>query len=96
MNAKPEGYVIVNFLKGDHGVLDGRTTFYVNPKAKKTLKDLDISGITVVPMPTYKFDKWDKPMSTPITGPGNIDVKAEYSQLPNIIKAGPTDTAPDG
>ena len=96
VNAKPEGYVIVNFLKGDHGVLDGRTTFYVNPKAKKTLKDLDISGITVVPMPTYKFDKWDKPMSTPITGPGNIDVKAEYSQLPNIIKAGPTDTAPDG
>lgn len=96
VNAKPEGYVIVNFLKGDHGVLDGRTTFYVNPKAGKKLKDLDTKGITVVPSPTYKFDKWDMAMDTPITGPNNINVKAEYTQLPNIIKAGPTDTAPDG
>lgn len=95
-NVKPEGYVIVNFLKGDHGVLDGRTTFYVNPKAGKKLKDLDTKGITVVPSPTYKFDKWDMAMDTPITGPNNINVKAEYTQLPNIIKAGPTDTAPDG
>ena len=96
VNAKPEGYVIVNFLKGDHGVLDGRTTFYVNPKAKKTLKDLDIRGITVVPMPTYKFSNWDKPMETAIAGTSDINVTAEYTQLPNIIKAGPTDTAPDG
>ncbi len=96
VNAKPEGYVIVNFLKGDHGVLDGRTTFYVNPKAGKKLKDLDTKGIIVVPSPTYKFDKWDKPMDTPITGPDNINVTAEYSQLPNIIKAGPKDTAPAG
>ena len=96
LNAKPEGYVIVNFLKGDHGVLDGRTTFYVNPKAGKKLKDLDTKGIIVVPSPTYKFDKWDKPMDTPITGPDNINVTAEYSQLPNIIKAGPKDTAPAG
>lgn len=96
VNAKPEGYVIVNFLKGDHGVLDGRTTFYVNPKAGKKLEDLDTKGITVVPSPTYKFDKWDMEMDTPITGPNNINVTAEYSQLPNIIKAGPKDTAPDG
>ncbi|WP_431844361.1 S-layer homology domain-containing protein [Peptoniphilus lacrimalis] len=96
VNAKPEGYVIVNFLKGDHGVLDGRTTFYVNPKAGKKLKDLDISGITVVPMPTYKFSNWDKPMETAIAGTSDINVTAEYTQLPNIIKAGPKDTAPSG
>ncbi|MDU5272393.1 MAG: cell wall-binding repeat-containing protein [Finegoldia magna] len=96
VNAKPEGYVIVNFLKGDHGVLDGRTTFYVNPKAGKKLKDLDTKGITVVPSPTYKFDKWDKVMDTDITGPDNISVTATYTQLPDIIKAGPKDTAPDG
>ena len=96
VNAKPEGYVIVNFLKGEHGVLDGKTTFYVNPKAGKTLNDLDTKGITVVPSPTYKFDKWDKPMSTPISGSDNINVTATYTQLPNIIKAGPKDTAPDG
>lgn len=96
VNAKPEGYIIVNFLKGEHGVLDGRTTFYVNPKAGKTLNDLDTKGITVVPSLTYKFDKWDKAMDTAIKGPDNINVTATYTQLPNIIKAGPKDTAPDG
>ena len=94
VNAKPEGYVIVNFLKGDHGVLDGKTTFYVNPKAKKTLKDLDISGITVVPSPTYKHDGWDTDFATVIDK--DTKVTAKYTQLPNIIKAGPKDTAPDG
>ena len=94
INAKPEGYVIVNFLKGDHGVLDGKTTFYVNPKAKKTLKDLDISGITVVPSPTYKHDGWDTDFTTVIDKDTNVTAK--YTQLPNIIKAGPKDTAPDG
>lgn len=95
VNAKPEGYVIVNFLKGDHGVLDGKTTFYVNPKANKTLADLKPEdNITVVPSPTYKFDKWDKDLTTNITG--DIKVTAEYTQLPDIIKAGPKDTAPAG
>ena len=97
VNAKPEGYVIVNFLKGDHGVLDGKTTFYVNPNAGKTLADIEkILELTILPNPTYKFDKWDKAMDTAITGPGNLDVTATYTQLPNIIKAGPKDTAPDG
>ena len=94
VNAKPEGYVIVNFLKGDHGVLDGRTTFYVNPKASKKLKDLDTKGITVVPNPTYKHDGWDTDFTTVIDKDTNVTAK--YTQLPNIIKAGPKDTAPDG
>ena len=94
VNAKPEGYVIVNFLKGDYGVLDGRTTFYVNPKAGKKLKDLDTKGITVVPSPTYKHDGWDTDFETVIDK--DTKVTAKYTQLPNIIKAGPKDTAPDG
>ncbi|MDU3430669.1 MAG: cell wall-binding repeat-containing protein [Peptostreptococcus sp.] len=94
VNAQPEGYVIVNFLKGEHGVLDGKTTFYVNPKADKKLKDLDISGITVVPSPTYKHDGWDTDFATVIDK--DINVTAKYTQLPNIIKAGPKDTAPAG
>ena len=93
VNAKPEGYVIVNFLKGDHGVLDGRTTFYVNPKAKKTIKDINPT-ITVVPSPTYKHDGWDTDFATVIDK--DTKVTAKYTQLPNIIKAGPKDTAPDG
>ena len=94
VNAKPEGYVTVQFLKGEHGVLDGKTTFYVNPEAGKKLEDLDTKGITVVPSPTYKFSNWDKPDTTVIDK--NIVVIAEYTQLPNIIKAGPKDTAPAG
>ena len=94
INAKPEGYVTVQFLKGDHGVLDGQTTFYVNPKVGKTLNDLKPGDITIVPEKTYKFANWDKDLTTNITG--DIDVTAKYTQLPNIIKAGPKDTAPAG
>ena len=93
VNAKPEGYVIVNFLKGDHGVLDGQTTFYVNPKAKKTINDINPT-ITVVPSPTYKHDGWDTDFTTVIDK--DTKVTAKYTQLPNIIKAGPKDTAPAG
>lgn len=93
VNAKPDGYVTVNFLKGDHGVLDGQTTFYVNPKAKKTIKDINPT-ITVVPSPTYKHDGWDTDFATVIDK--DTKVTAKYTQLPNIIKAGPKDTAPDG
>ena len=93
INAKPEGYVTVQYLKGEHGVLDGQTTFYVNPNAKKTLADIKPT-ITVVPSPTWKFANWGKPDKTPIIG--DIKVTAEYIQLPNIIKAGPKDTAPAG
>ena len=93
VNDKPKGYVTVRYLKGKHGVLDGQTIFYVNPKAGKTLKEID-PDITIVPMPTYYFDKWDKEDSTVIDK--DIDVTAQYKQLPDIIKAGPTQTAPTG
>ena len=93
VNDKPKGYVTVRYLKGEHGVLDGQTTFYVNPKAGKSLDDIE-THITIVPMPTYYFDKWDKDDSTIIDK--NIDVTAQYKQLPDIIKAGPTQTAPTG
>ena len=93
VNDKPKGYVTVRYLKGDHGVLDGQTTFYVNPKAGKTLKNIK-PDITIVPMPTYYFDKWDIDDSTIIDN--DIDVTAQYKQLPDIIKAGPTQTAPTG
>ena len=94
VNAKPEGYVTVQFLKGEHGVLDGQTTFYVNPKAGKTLNDLKPEEITIVPEKTYKFANWDTSLSTGIDK--DINVTAEYTQLPNIIKAGPKDKAPVG
>ena len=94
INDKPEGYVTVRFLRGLNGYLDGQTTFYVNPNANKTLADLKPEEITIVPEKTYKFSNWDKELTTTIST--EIDVTAIYTQLPNIIKAGPQDTAPAG
>ena len=94
VNDKPRGYVTVRYLKGDHGVIDGQTTFYVNPNANKTLADLKPEEITVVPEQTFKFERWDKDLR--ITIDNDIEVIAIYTQLPNIIKAGPKDTAPAG
>lgn len=31
-NAKPNGYITVEFVKGDHGEFEGETVYYVNPK----------------------------------------------------------------
>ena len=94
VNPKPEGYATVRFLKGDHGVLDGQTTFYVNPNAGKRLEDLKPGAINIVPDYTFYFDSWDMPLTTTITT--NLVVTAKYQQHPDIIKAGPADTAPAG
>ena len=94
-NLQPIDYVAVLFIGGDHAnKVDGNAIFYVNPKAGKKLKDLDTKGITVVPSPTYKHDGWDTDFETVIDK--DTKVTAKYTQLPNIIKAGPKDTAPDG
>lgn len=94
VNPKPKGYATVRFLKGDHGVLDGQTTFYVNPNAGKRLEDLNPGAINIVPDYTFYFDSWDMPLTTTITT--NLVVTAKYQQHPDIIKAGPADTAPAG
>lgn len=43
---KPEGYVSVRFLPGDHASLEGVQEYYVNPNAKKLLSELQVPTIT--------------------------------------------------
>ena len=93
--ARPNGYVVVHFLNGEHGRLSGETIFYVNPKAGKTLKDI-LPKPSAIEDTGYVFDKWDIDENTSIQGPNDLEVTAQYVPLPDIITAGPTQTAPKG
>ena len=42
----PKGYVTVRFLTNKNGTLTGTTTYYVNPKADKTMKEIPAPTIT--------------------------------------------------
>ena len=93
VNAKPEGYVIVNFLKGDHGILDGQTTYYVNPDANKTLGQL--KSPKVDPSHAYKFKEWNKTDETLIKT--DLEVTAIYEKQADIIpQSEEQKTAPEG
>ena len=96
-NPKPEGYVTVTFEKGDHGKeITGKTVYYVNPKAGKTLAD--ITKPTVSPETGWKTDGWDKEDTLEIKD--NTTVTAKYSPLDDVIpKENPTggeNEKPDG
>lgn len=91
--ARPQGYVVVHFLNGEHGRLSGETIYYVNPKAGKTLKDI-AQKPSVIEDTGYVFDKWSEDESTAIKK--DLTIKAQYTERPDIITAGPDQTAPRG
>ena len=93
--ARPNGYVVVHFLNGEHGRLSGETIYYVNPKAGKKLEDI-LPKPSVIEDTGYVFEKWDKDASTAIMGPKDLEVTAQYTERPDIITAGPDQTAPRG
>lgn len=84
--AKPEGYVTVKFVKGQHGTeITGETVYYVNPKANVTLKTLGDKSIdkpTVKEETGWTFNNWDKEDTTAIDT--DITVTALYSPLPDV------------
>ncbi|MFR4764119.1 MAG: InlB B-repeat-containing protein, partial [Anaerococcus obesiensis] len=61
-NDKPKGYVEVIFEKGKHGVLEGITKYYVNPKAGKKLKEIKHPEIKA--NNGYEKYGWDKDDNT--------------------------------
>ncbi|OFL18714.1 hypothetical protein HMPREF2782_02505 [Anaerococcus sp. HMSC068A02] len=75
-NDKPKGYVEVIFEKGKHGVLEGITKYYVNPKAGKKLKEIKHPEIKA--NNGYEKYGWDKDENTEITK--KIIVTARYSK----------------
>ena len=75
-NDKPKGYVEVIFEKGKHGVLEGITKYYVNPKAGKKLKEIKHPEIKA--NNGYEKYGWDKDENTEIDK--KIIVTARYSK----------------
>lgn len=80
-NAQPEGYVTVIFDKGANGNLTGQTSYYVNPKANKTLAD--ITKPEVKPETGFKFKAWDTKDSFPIKD--NKIVTAQYEAIADVV-----------
>ena len=81
---KPEGYLTVTFVKGDHGELSGKTVYYVNPN-----KEVTVPAPTVKANTGYVFDKWDKELTQ--TFAEDTTITAEYKELGNIIPQKNTD-----
>lgn len=75
-NDKPKGYVEVIFEKGKHGVLEGITKYYVNPKAGKKLKEIKHPEIKA--NNGYEKYGWDTDDNTEIDK--KIIVTARYSK----------------
>ena len=75
-NDKPKGYVEVIFEKGKHGVLEGITKYYVNPKEGKKLKEIKHPEIKA--NNGYEKYGWDKDENIEITK--KIIVTAKYSK----------------
>ncbi|MFQ9966685.1 MAG: InlB B-repeat-containing protein [Peptoniphilus sp.] len=97
-NAKPEGYVTVRFDKGDHGSsISGKTIFYVNPEAKKTIGDISPKP-TVTPDIGYTVKGWDKEDNFQIRQ--DITVNANYDNFAEVIPEkddqGNKNTIPEG
>ena len=106
INPKPQGYVTVTFDKGENGVLDGQTVFYVKPNAGIKLGNNIIEKPNVYAANSYSFSGWDvtgdntaedkSTIDNFLIKDANITVKAIYTKMPPIIKAGPEQTAPAG
>ncbi|MHC5098859.1 InlB B-repeat-containing protein, partial [Peptoniphilus genitalis] len=79
---KPEGYITVTFVKGDHGKsLTGQAVYYVNPNKALVLKD---KAPTAVPNTGYKFARWDVSIDQAIQYKDGAKIKALYNEPGNI------------
>ena len=54
----PNNFVLVEFLPGTNGTLEGTTKYWVNPEAGKTLADVAKPSVTA--NDGFKFTGWDK------------------------------------
>lgn len=82
-NEKPEGYVTVTFDKGDHGTLEGKTVYYVNPELNPAKTLADITKPKVKAETGYKFKNWNFLDTKEIKS--DIEVTAQYEQIPDIV-----------
>ena len=84
-NSKPAGYVTVTFDQGEHAKeISGKTIYYVNPNANKTLADIKKPTITAETGWKQKAntDAWSVLDTKEIKD--NITVTANYDALPDV------------
>ena len=82
-NTKPDGYITVTFVKGDHGSLEGTTVYYVNPNKSVVLKD---KAPTIKPNTGYKSAGWDTSIERAIQYKDGDKITALYNELDTISK----------
>ena len=85
---KPEGYITVTFDKGDHGELEGNTTFYINPNKAVVLES---KAPTVKPNTGYDFADWDTQIAKKIQYSDGDTIKALYNEKEDVIPQEKTD-----
>ncbi len=86
LTEKKPGYVKVEFNSGDHGTLDGTTTYWVNPAANKKLSDIRHPNVTAEDK--YKHVGWDLDENTVITEAKVVTAK----YLKDVLTSDPNDT----
>ena len=89
-----EGYVKVEFNKGQHGALEGKTEYWVKPGV-----EVNVPAPTVKPSVGYKFTDWDKELTVNLkANDPTYVITAEYEDLGNIIPQKNTDDSdkPEG
>ena len=87
-NEKPEGYITVTFEKGEHGKLEGNTTFYINPNKAVVLEG---KAPTVKPNTGYTSAGWDTSINKAIQYEDGDKITALYNELGDVIPQEKTD-----
>lgn len=81
-NEKPDGYITVTFVKGDHGELEGNTIFYINPNKAVVLEG---KAPTVKPNTGYTSAGWDTSINQAIQYKDGAKIKALYNEKGDVI-----------
>ncbi|MBS4872469.1 MAG: S-layer homology domain-containing protein [Peptoniphilus sp. oral taxon 375] len=80
--AKPDDYITVTFVKGDHGKsLTGQEVYYVNPNKAVVLES---KAPTAVPNAGYQFGRWDVSIDQAIQYKDGAKITALYNDPGNI------------
>ena len=87
-NEKPDSYITVTFVKGDHGELEGNTVFYINPNKAVALEG---KAPKVTPNTGYDFANWDTPIAKKIQYSDGDVIKALYNEKDDVIPQENTD-----
>ena len=86
---KPNDYITVTFVKGDHGKeLTGQAVYYVNPNKAVALKD---KAPKVTPNTGYDFAGWDTQIEKKIQYSDGDIIKALYNEKGDVIPQEKTD-----